>query len=92
MKQLFALMVLALAGCVEGAPPVEATATNNPEVPVALLFTHDGCRVYRFVDAGRYRYFANCPAQDTITAEWSETCGKNCTRTVSDSSTTEYRK
>lgn len=90
MKNLFALTVLILAGCVRVAPSVEDSATNNPEVRVELLFAHDGCRVYRFEDVGRYRYFANCPSQDTITGEWSETCGKNCTHTVSDSSTTVY--
>lgn len=78
MRKLIALSVLALAGC--GYDPVETKTTNNRDVPVSLLFTHEGCSVYRFYDAGSSRYYANC---GNSSAGWRESCGKNCQRDMS---------
>jgi len=62
MKRLAAsLTILAgllAVGC--GNRPVSKTATNNPTMPVDLLFNHDGCNVYRFSDGGEYHYYAVC--------------------------------
>lgn len=70
---------IALAGC--GERPVERTSTNNAAIKVDTLFTKDGCTVYRFEDAGRYRYFVRCDTGQSRT-EWTESCGKNCTHDV----------
>lgn len=76
MKYLaIAFLVLSLNACHKN--PVSTEATDNPEVPVSLLFEKDGCKVYRFED-GRTHYFVNCPNQDAVLQ--SESCGKNCVR------------
>lgn len=69
-------IAVALAGCY--AEPTARTGTDNPDVPVETLFTHDGCTMYRFYDGGRHVHFAKCGS----TASTSErvSCGKNCTR------------
>lgn len=33
---------------------------NNKTYKVEYLFEHEGCKVYRFRDFGRYVYFTNC--------------------------------
>lgn len=72
MKILIFLAALVLTGCVK--EPEEAKSAGK-EFTVKTLFTHEGCTVYRFFD-GNYRYFTNCKGR----AEWTESCGKNCTR------------
>lgn len=90
MDRLIAAFALVfLAGCY--ADPVSTARTNNPQVPVSLLFEHEGCKVYRFTDAGRERYFANCPNQTSVDGSYRTTCGKGCTRYVPDNTTTDYR-
>jgi len=42
---------------------IEVKQTENPEAKVKVLFTVDGCTVYRFLDAGDYIYFTNCNGQ-----------------------------
>lgn len=83
---VFALVFL--AGCY--ADPVSTAGTNNPQVPVSLLFEHDGCRVYRFTDYGRERYFANCPNHTSMDAGYRANCGKGCSRYVPHDTTTSY--
>lgn len=70
-----AAAVLALVGCNK---PAETTARAGLDFTVDRLFTHDGCTVYRFIDGASYRYFTNCSGS----AQWSESCGKNCSRDV----------
>jgi hypothetical protein len=53
-----------VAGCF--AEPLQQTQSNNPEVQVDLLFTHDGCKVYRFKDGG-FHYFVKCDGAPTVT-------------------------
>lgn len=57
MKRFLGVLFLAL-GCAQD--PVAKNTTDNPKVPVDLLFTNNGCSVYRFFDAGRYHYYADC--------------------------------
>lgn len=64
----FALLLLVAAGCAK--EPVSKEETSNPEVGVDILFDYDGCRMYRFHDAGEYRYFARCGQQ--VTVAWSD--------------------
>jgi hypothetical protein len=88
------VVLVALAALVAGCgvhDPVEKSATSNAAMGLDLLFEHDGVRVYRFLDAGRHHYYAvtygsitrQAPSVSTFST-WSENCGKNCTRTVTD--------
>jgi len=54
-----ATLCVVLIGCSEKEPE-DVSSTSNPDIKLDLLFTHDGCRVYRFFDAGNYVYFAKC--------------------------------
>ncbi len=74
LKNIFLLLILMFA-CACAKSPASRSATNNVEIPVDFLFEHEGCKVYRFLDAGYYRYFTNC----TQTMS-TQSCGKNCTR------------
>ncbi|UHS60569.1 DUF4884 domain-containing protein [Agrobacterium vaccinii] len=89
MKSILALLLAAavLASC--GEDPVSRQSTDNPNVPVAVLFETDGCKVYRFKDAGRFVYFSNCTG--TTTSFNPEACGKGCTKAVPISVTTEAK-
>lgn len=75
---LFAILAI---GCAK--PAQESSATANAEFRVDKLFTHEGCTAYRFIDAGRYVYYTVCDRGDTLQTEYSESCGKNCTYSVS---------
>lgn len=59
---------------------------------VEKLFTNDGCSVYRFHDAGYYRYYSKCSGSTSsdTSYSYSESCGKNCTREVKTSTPTGY--
>jgi outer membrane biogenesis lipoprotein LolB len=71
------LSVLLLSAC---SGKAESTAqSTNGEFQVERLFDADGCTVYRFQDAGYFRYFSKCPGAISQT-NWKESCGKSCTR------------
>lgn len=80
LRRLLPLLLLTL-GC--HADPLETQPTNNPGIQLELLFTERGCSMYRFVDAGHFRYWADC--RGSVQSSWSESCGKGCTRTVTES-------
>ena len=58
--------------------PVSTQKTNNSDVSIGLLFEHDGCRVYRFMDAGEYIYYVTCGHGAEAATSWERSCGKNC--------------
>ncbi len=70
------MLVLLLLACPQD--PISTETTNNLNVPVEVLFNHDGCTMYRFEDGGRDHYFARCP--ESVTTVSPQSCGKNCTR------------
>ena len=70
MRNLLALGCLILVGCTKD--PVSSSPTNNKEFDVALLFEHDGVKVYRFFDNGGYRYYTDARGK-TI---WQQSNGK----------------
>lgn len=79
MKYL--LLALLLLGCEN--EPISEVNTQNPNISVAFLFEHDGCKVYRFYDNGA-RYFVNCGNGRARTeGQHSEGAGKT-RRTVHD--------
>jgi len=71
------LLLLSLTAC--AVDPVETRITSNPNVSVALLFEHEGCRVYRFYDNGASRYYAKCQG-GTATVMHQVQSGENNTR------------
>ena len=56
-----------------------------------LMSEADGCRVYRFVDNGTH-YFTRCGEQVETVRNYTENCGKACTRRRTESITTEGNK
>jgi hypothetical protein len=71
------LAVVFLTAC-NARLPLSLSRTENPDYSVELLFTHDGCSVFRFSDGGYDRYFTNCHGSTS----WAETCGKSCHREI----------
>lgn len=46
--------------------PISSNAPkNNGTYQIDYLFEHDGCKVYRFQDYGRWVYFTNCSGNVT---------------------------
>ena len=74
MKKLLLLAALSLAGCYN--EPVSKATSDNSSVELSVLFSHDGCNVYRFWDGGRYHYYADCRGS-TVSPQG---CGKACIR------------
>lgn len=52
----------------------------------------DGCKVYAFERHGRDHYFTRCPATTDTETNWTESCGKNCTRHKAENIVTENAK
>lgn len=66
----------------------------NPEARAAMRIPEvigqaDGCTVYRFVDSGGTHYFTRCGGEVTTTKNYTEYCGKACTRPKQEQITTE---
>lgn len=61
----------------------ETQHSSNPDVPVDLVLSKDGYRVYRFRDGGRERYFVIPDGR----VEWDHTehHGKSSTVTIPES-------
>jgi hypothetical protein len=77
-------MMRAVAAAVVGIPltacaasPLATARSNNPDVHVDTLFTHDGCTVYRFRDI-QYHYYVRCPGAQSAVTRSTLSCGKYC--------------
>jgi hypothetical protein len=90
MKKLLSALIastLLIASCSspggDAARP-ESQSSNTPEggFDIRFLFEIDGCKLYSFKDADRRVYFANCGNTSRADLEFTESCGKNCVRTV----------
>lgn len=57
-KLLLPFIALAFLSCKED--PIRVDSTNNSNIRVEFLFEKDGCKVYRFLDGGRYVYYTDC--------------------------------
>lgn len=64
---------LLLAACTE--PAEKNIATDNPDITVDRLFEKDDCRVYRFMDAGHFHYYAVCNGSTTTNSTVLKVCG-----------------
>lgn len=71
MKKLLSIFLIAIifTSCVKKAEKKMITSNNN--FHVELLFEHEGCKVYRFLDDG-YKYYTTCEGS----VEWSHKEGK----------------
>jgi hypothetical protein len=79
VKKLLLIVMLFACSCKTINPIQSSPAQDNPNANVSLLFTHDGCKVYRFTD-GRNHYFAKCEHNASTETNWTESCGKSCTQ------------
>lgn len=77
---LVCFSIVLLTGCIED--PVATDATDNAAMTVDRLFTHDGCSVYRFWDAGHLHYYTDCSGGTDAGHSETQSTGKSAyTRT-----------
>lgn len=81
MNKLIGALILAMLVVSCAKDPEQVNRTENPNFEVDTLFTHSGCTIYRFNDAGHYHYFAKCRGTAETISEKSESCGKGCVTT-----------
>lgn len=84
MRRLALITAVALPLVACEAEPVSTQSSDNPQVPVSHLLTIEDCKVYRFDDANNWRYVTICPNSVMTGSDRTESCGKSCTRTVSE--------
>ena len=53
---LFLICIVLLTSCAKD--PI--SAEHHGEFELELLFEKGGCKMYRFMDSGRYIYWSNC--------------------------------
>ena len=61
----FLVFLFCLQSCGIYEPISTKAPENNGTYKVDYLFEHDGCKVYRFLDNGRWVYFTNCSGNVT---------------------------
>lgn len=61
----FLLFLLIFQSCTIYEPISTKAPANNGTYKVDYLFEHDGCKVYRFQDMGRWVYFTTCSGSVT---------------------------
>jgi len=94
MTLIFLLIAFGIVGA--GFAFIKHFAEPSPEHKAAmrvpqLMSETDGCKVYRFVDNGTH-YFTRCGAQVETVRNYTESCGKACTRHRTETITTEGNK
>jgi hypothetical protein len=55
----------------------------------AVVSSADGCTVYKFYDNSSWHYFTKCGGTVTTTKNYTESCGKGCSRSRTENTTTE---
>ena len=65
-------MAVLLTGCATQEPLQTKKSDNNKTFEVDYLFEHEGCKVYRFYDLGKYVYFTNCNGQAIVKTDTTE--------------------
>lgn len=67
MKYLLLLLVTSLfiVSCRVYVPISKTPSENNSTYTIDYLFEHEGVKVYRFLDEGRYVYFTNKASEVT---------------------------
>lgn len=74
---------LALAAC-EPTKYIRTTDSGNTSARAGLIAVIDGCNLWQIdiSNVGSYVYMTICPGKSAQQTQWTEGCGKNCTRTV----------
>ncbi|MCA0188092.1 MAG: hypothetical protein LCH90_19275 [Proteobacteria bacterium] len=68
----------------------QAEARRKDRIPRFYSDAPDGCKIFTFKPENRWLYFTRCPGAKTSTeTTWTESCGKNCTRTASQTIETQ---
>lgn len=67
------LTSIILSSCNKAAQ--ETTPTTNSAIKVDLLFEKDGCKIYRFNDAGHNVYWSDCRGK--VESVYNESSGKS---------------
>jgi hypothetical protein len=83
------LTAVLAAGC--SKEPEKIEHSTNPKIAIETLFSHDGCKVYRFEDGGRDHYFARCANSVDTSNTYTTSCGKGCVSTQEENIRTEGR-
>ncbi len=78
---LVGFLLVFLIGCtpINKVPLYTKPVQSNKDYTISYLFEHDGCKVYRFIDAGEYVYFTSCSGETSYRAD-STTVIRNRTR------------
>jgi len=84
------LLILGFIGTFQAVFGLNDQQKAEMRVP-RLMSESDGCRVYKFVDDGTH-YFTRCGEQVNTERHYTESCGKNCTRSRTESIATEGNK
>ena len=91
---LFSLFLLfVVIGIIAGLHRIFGPTPEQKEqmrIP-APISSADGCTVYRFEDNGTH-YFTRCGSTVTTTRNYTESCGKACSRNRQEVLTTEGNK
>ena len=90
------LLLLLIGGLAIGVGFAFLQATFGPSdeqrardrVP-AVVSSADGCTVYKFYDNSSWHYFTKCGGTVTTTKNYTESCGKGCSRSRAENMTTE---
>jgi hypothetical protein len=82
MKRLLVGVAMVWAvGTAGTKAPIETRRTDNSNIDIELLFTNDGCSVYRFDDDGNHHYYADCGGTGS---GHLRSCGAKCVRYESE--------
>ncbi len=75
-RVLILLVFLFIVGC---EPNRSIEVVQKGDFKVEFLFEQDSCKVYRFLDGGRYIYWSNCSGR--LSSDYTESHGKTA-RTI----------
>jgi len=82
------LFILAGVSIVESVFGKSEEQRAMDRIPV-VVSSADGCTVYRFYDNSSWHYFTKCGGTVTTTKNYTESCGKGCSRPRTEAMTTE---
>lgn len=72
---IFIILIALLQSCCQKSQKVKTVIpTDNSDYQVSQLFTINGCKIYRFIDAEHYKYFTDC--RGSVTSQYSQQEGK----------------
>jgi len=67
-------------------------ATDAANAKPHVIRSADGCKVYAFHAGGADHFFTRCENTTMTQRKWTEGCGKNCTKHLTEEITTENAK